>query len=146
MARRTLTDRLIKSLKPAKPGTRYDATDAVVPGLCVTVTDRGHMSFALIARFPGSANPTRRKLGNYGAMSLAAARNKARQWLELLARGVDPRDHEERQRAAELRQLQNTFAAVAEDFIRDKLPSERKGREVERDTARVPTAMGQASG
>jgi len=136
MAKRTLTDRLIKSLKPAKPGTRYDATDAVVPGLCVTVTDRGHKSLALIARFPGSANPTRRKLGDYGALSLADARTKARRWLELLDRGVDPREEEERQRAAELRQRQNTFAAVAEDFIKDKLPGERKGREVERDIRR----------
>jgi integrase len=136
MPKRTLTDRLINSLKPAKLGTRYDAVDAVVPGLCVTVTDRGHKSFALIARFPGSANPTRRKLGDYGAIPLAAARNKARQWLELIARGVDPRAHEERQRAEELRQRKNTFATVAEDFIRDKLPSERKGREVERDIRR----------
>ena len=50
--------------------------------------------------------------------------------------GIDPQIAEERQRQAELRQRQNTFAAVAEDFIADKLPGERKGRECERDIRR----------
>ena len=35
-----------------------------------------------------------------------------------------------------MRQRRNTFAAVAEDFIADKLPGERKGRECERDIRR----------
>ena len=136
MPKRTLTDRLIKSLKPAKSGTRYDVMDSVVPGLACRVTQAGHKSFTLIARFPGSENPTRRALGDYGALTLEGARRKAREWLETLRRGVDPRGEEERHRAAELRQRRNTFAAVAEDFIKDKLPDERKGKEAERDIRR----------
>src|SRR5262249_48113339 len=61
---------------------------------------------------------------------------KAREWLKLIERGIDPLTHEERQRQAEERQRQNTLAAVAEAFIKDKLPAERKGREVERDIRR----------
>ena len=136
MAKRTLTDRTLKALKPAKRGKRYDLMDSVVPGLGFRITETGHKSFTLVARFPGSKNPTRRALGDYGALTLQGARRKAREWLETLRRGVDPREEEERQRAAKLRERRNTFAAVAEDFINDKLPGERKGREVERDIRR----------
>jgi integrase len=136
MAKRTLTDRTLKALKPAERGKRYDLMDSVVPGLGFRITETGHKSFTLVARFPGSKNPTRRALGDYGALTLEGARRKAREWLETLRRGVDPREEEERQRVAKLRERRNTFAAVAEDFINDKLPGERKGREVERDIRR----------
>jgi integrase len=72
----------------------------------------------------------------YGPATLAGAREKARQWKAMIRSGMDPRAQEERQRHAKLRQQANTFAAVAEDFIKDKLPGERKGREVERDIRR----------
>ena len=77
MAKRTLTDRTLKALKPAKRGKRYDLMDSVVPGLGFRVTETGHKSFTLVARFPGSKNPTRRALGDYGALTLEGARQKA---------------------------------------------------------------------
>src|SRR5262245_52423535 len=132
VTKRILTDRTLKSLKPAKPGKRYDIMDGVVPGLAIRVTDSGQKTFVLVARCPGSANPTRRAIAPYGALPLDKARQKARDWLALLQQGIDPREDEERRRAAELRKRKNTFAAVAEDFIADKLPSERKGLEAER--------------
>ena len=56
--------------------------------------------------------------------------------LALIKRGID-RQQQERERLAKKEQKRkNTFAAVAEDFIAEKLPSERKGREVERDIRR----------
>jgi integrase len=75
-------------------------------------------------------------LRTYGATTLAGAREKARQWKALISRGIDPRSEEERERHAEQQKRANTFAAVAEDFIEDKLPGERKGAEVERDIRR----------
>ena len=72
----------------------------------------------LVARFPGSKNPTRRALGEYGALTLDQARGKARDWLELIRKGVDPRDEEERTRLAAQRQRETTFEAVVEEFIR----------------------------
>jgi integrase len=136
VAKRTLTDRTVKALKPAKAGKRYDVSDSVVPGLAVRVTDSGQRTFVLIARFPGSKNPTRRALGDYGALTLEQARHNARHWLEMLRRGVDPKEEVEKKRAAELRRRQNIFAAVAEDFIRDKLSDERRGKDAERDIRR----------
>ena len=98
-AKRVLTDPFIRSLKPAPKGDRYAVADAIVPGLKVRVTDRGTKTFILWKRFSGAANPAARSLGKVGALTLAQAREKARAWLELLARGIDPREIE-RQRQA----------------------------------------------
>ncbi len=136
MAKRTLTDRAIKALKPAKPGKRDDVPDSIVPGLAVRVTDKGHKSFVLIARYPGSTRPTRRALGDYGALTLEQARTKGRRWLELLHKGTDPAIDAERERMAALRQKKNTFAAVADDFVRNKLAHERRGKDAERHIRR----------
>jgi hypothetical protein len=132
--RKTLTDRLLRSLKP-KPKA-YDIWDAVVPSCGVRVLPSGVVTFVLGARFSAGRPFTRRALGGYGELSLLEAREKAREWLKLIGKGIDPQAHEEQQRRAKERERQNTFAAVAEDFIRDKLPGERKGREVERDIRR----------
>jgi integrase len=132
--RKTLTDRLLKSLKPTT--AHYDLMDTVIPSMGVRVLKSGKKSFTLHGRFPGSPSFTRRALGGYGELTLLEAREKAREWLKLMERGVDPQTREEQQRRAAEREQQNTFAAVAEDFIREKLPGERKGREVERDIRR----------
>jgi hypothetical protein len=89
--RRILTDRFINSRKNASPGRRDDYPDVIVPGLGLRVTDRGHKSFVLVTRYPSNpAHPTRRALGEVGAISLEQARQKARGWLELIGRGIDP--------------------------------------------------------
>jgi integrase len=137
MPKRALNDRIVKALKPAPKGQRYDVSDSVLPGLAVRVTEAGTKTFVLVARFPGSPNPTRRALGEYGTLTLENARQKGRDWLALIRQGKDPKAEEARQRLSELRQRANTFALVAEDFIKEKLATERKGAEVERDIRRV---------
>ena len=131
-----LTDRKIKALKAAKADERDDYMDTVVPSFGVQITETGHISFMLRTRLPDKKNPTQLNLGNYGAMTLEKAREKAQRWIGQIKDGKDPRDEEARERAAELRKRRTTFAAVAEDFIKDKLPSERKGLEVERSIRR----------
>jgi integrase len=118
MANRTLTDRFIQSCKPALAGKRLDFADAVVPGLVLRVTDRGHKSFVLRCRYPlNPANPTRRALGDYGALTLEEARDKARTWLALIGKGIDPKIAEQRLRAEAQRRQVTTFGAVAADFL-----------------------------
>ncbi len=137
MARINLTPRFIRSRRPAKSGQRDDYPDALVPGLALRVTDKGHKSFVLVARYPlKPKNPTRRALGDTyippdkapddaqpdpeilnGALTLADARTKARQWLDLISRGIDPKVEEERQRAAQARRQANTWAAVVADYL-----------------------------
>ena len=75
MARYTLTDRFIASPGRAPPSGRRDYHDALVPGLALRVVATGHEGFVLIARCPlNPKNPNRRALGQYGAITLAQAR------------------------------------------------------------------------
>ena len=142
MPKRTLNDRIIQSLKvvgkteDGKPRTRVDVMDALVPGFGVRVTEKGQKTFVLIARFPGSNNPTRRALGDYGELTLEAARKKARKWLELIQAGKGPAAEEERTKREELRKQNHTFAAVAEDFIQRHVSKTRKAAVAEREIRR----------
>jgi integrase len=142
MAAKALTDRKLRALQhaPAAPGKTYDVADGVVPGLAVRVLPSGQRSFVLVARFPGkngkAKNPTRRSLGAYGALTLEKAREKARVWLDLINRGIDPQFEEERQRQATLRQQENSFATVAEQFIKRHVSKTRKAAIVERELRR----------
>ena len=128
--KRNLTDRTLKSLKPTKSGT-LDIWDTGFPGFGVRVSDTGRRTFVLTARYPGSKNPTRRALGVYDKISLEDARAKAREWLKLIARGVDPETAEENARQAELRKVENTFGVVAEEYIKRHLSKTRQGHHAE---------------
>jgi integrase len=134
MPRKTLSDRTLKALKPASPGKRKLVHDAIVPGLAVRVTDKGRRTYVLIKRYPGHVHPAPRALGEVGAISLEQVREKARHWLELLRKGIDPATEEERQRQAELRKQANGFAAVAEAYIAHiHRQKQRKATVVERE-------------
>jgi len=87
--------------------------DALIPGFGIRVTDRGVKTFVLVNRYPGSPNPTPRSLGVYGAISLEAARAKAREWLALIGNGIDPEQHATRKR-------EQTFCAISEEYFRRK--------------------------
>ena len=90
-----LTDRKLRSLKAAKTGRRYEVMDADLSGFGVRVTDKGKRTFFLLARYPGSDNPTRRAVGEYPTDSLADAHKKARKWRDWIKEGKDPKDEEE---------------------------------------------------
>jgi integrase len=111
LAKKRLTDRAIAALKPAPAGKRLLVWDAEVAGLAVRVTDTGAKSFVLVARYPGSPNPAPRTIGKVGAVGLADARGKAREWLKLLTGGIDP-GAVQAQREAE------TVEAVCEEWLR----------------------------
>lgn len=148
LPKRTLNNRILASLKPVFPkghekagqaldkSDLFDVMDTVVPGFGVRISGTGRRTFILLTRFPGGKSSARRALGEYGVLTLEKARQTARDWLELIRQGKDPKDEGERLQRAELRNRANSFAAVAEDFIADKLPGERKGREVEKDIRR----------
>src|SRR6266404_2696266 len=137
--RKRLTDRTIKALKPASNAAPMDVMDSITPSFGVRVMGTPQhpvRTFILRTRFPGNNNPVRVRLGSYDEtdkMSLEGAREKARDWLSMIRNGRDPRLEEARQREAEIRKLATVFGAVAEDFARDKLPSERRGADVERE-------------
>jgi integrase len=140
---RYLTDRTLKSLAPAGKGRRYELWDTIIPGFGVRVNDEkdraragkaGRITFILYSRYPGSRSPERRSLGRWPELSLEKARHKAADWRSQIAKGIDPASAEEEERQARLRERDNTFASVAEQFIEYiKANKERKAEDVERE-------------
>jgi integrase len=133
MSKQVLTDRRLRSLKPAAPGKRYIEWDAVVPGLGVRVTDKRTLTFVLVTRFADSKHPAPRELGKYGALALDAARDKARLWLDMVTKGIDPKREAERDQLERQRRRNNSFEAVAEDFIKREVRKKRRGAAMERE-------------
>jgi integrase len=138
--KQNLTDRTLKTLKPAKSGARYEIIDTTQPGLAIRVTSGGAKTFVLRSRFPSSKHFTRRALGAYPTLSLHEARDKARDWLRLISKGIDPEIEAERARQEELRKQDDKFAAVAAEYILKKVigpkpedPKHRRWRETKRD-------------
>jgi integrase len=137
MPRHRLTDRFVRNISPRGNG-RDEYLDALVPQLMLRVSPTGHKSFALLARYPGYRNPTRRLLGTFydgdpavlaeddpdildrngAALSLAEAREKARYWLGLLARGRDPGAEKKAAVVAKKQQEADRQAAAATAFER----------------------------
>jgi integrase len=142
MARVSLTDSRIRALKPAPSDQRYEVLDAIVPGLIVRVTDTGRRTLMLKTRFPGSRHPTRRAIGEYGAITLDLAREKARAWHELIRRGIDPADEEARVLREQERTRVNTFAKVAEGYIARQVV----GRDYDRLIAKAEELVQDSSG
>jgi integrase len=141
--KRRLTDRTLKSLKPATNDRGHeDHWDDLVQGFGVRVNSAGRKTFILMARYPGSKNPTRRALGQYeNGMTLESARKKAGEWRQLLADGVDPQVDIQRKVREEARSRTDSFATVAEAYIAHiKRAKYRSARDVERCLEREFTA------
>jgi hypothetical protein len=98
--KQNLTDKGLKALKPAADGKPFEVMNSSMPALGMRVMGSGVKSFILFRRFPGSDNPVRRSLGSYPAMTLAQAREKARQWLNLIEKGIDPAEEAKRLKEA----------------------------------------------
>jgi integrase len=132
-----LTDRKLKALKPARTGERYEIMDTEVSGFGARVTDKGKVTFILLARYAGSSNPTRRALGEYPTDTLADAREKARQWRKWVEKGIDPKEEEKRQCLAALRRKADTFDSASEVYAKRILAKQRRGhivaKEIERE-------------
>lgn len=145
--KKRLSPRTIRALKPGKDGVRYGDVimDDLTPNFGVRVlgtAERPQWTFCVVVRFPGRSQPTRAAIAPFvfdrddesvGAEFLRAARAKARDWIRKIEEHRDPRIEDAREREAKIREHANTFGAIAEDFIRDKLPGERRGFAVERE-------------
>src|SRR5215472_1678683 len=89
--RAVLTDRLLKSLKPAPTGQRTVHWDAARPSFGVRITERGVVSFFVMRRMPGRPQPVRISLGRYPDISLAKARVLATAAIGDLVSGIHPK-------------------------------------------------------
>jgi hypothetical protein len=123
--KRTLTNRFLKSVAAAAAGKHTDFADSIVPGLAVRVSGTGQKTFVLVSRFPGRKNPTRRAIGSYPAMTVEQARTRARDWLDLIERGIDPAVQVASEAETNRQRQSNTFRVVAENFIQKHVGSRR---------------------
>ncbi len=123
MAKTHLTDAAVERYRRPQTG-RTEASDSE-PGLFLWVTANGAKSWAVIYRLPSAdgKRTKRRKavIGRPPTMGVAAARVKAREYMELATNGVDPEAKAIEDTAAEkiaaYERQAGTFAAVAAEFV-----------------------------
>ncbi|HVC21748.1 MAG TPA: integrase arm-type DNA-binding domain-containing protein, partial [Vicinamibacterales bacterium] len=108
--RTVLTDRHLRAMRPGP--TAIDTWDAQQRGLIVRVLPSGRIEFATRYRIHGKRR--RLKLGEYPAVSLAAARKRARRAQSAVDNGEDPaRDHQ-LAKAAPV----DTVKALSDDYLK----------------------------
>ena len=136
MAKRDLTDRYLRSIKPAPPGQAPHLLGRRRAQFGIRVGEKSCKenigAFFLVARFPGSRNPAPRRIGDYPAMSLAEARQIARAWREDIARGIDPKARQAEARRTEERRRADTFRAAFDAYADERLSRLRSGDEVKK--------------
>jgi hypothetical protein len=115
MARVGWTDASVRALKCTLNNRqeRFDSNPEL-PGFACRVTSDGIRSFGLYYRIAGSMRLRRIGLGRYPHVSLADAREAARDALRMAAHGVDPAVHREKRQA-------NTFEAIVKEFCTEYL-------------------------
>jgi integrase len=86
MPSQNLTYTFVSNLKPPEEGKREEYYDTVVKGLLVRITHTGHKSF--IFRYGDQGK--RYTIGSFADMSIADARDKARDLKERVRQGYDP--------------------------------------------------------
>lgn len=139
-----LSDAELRNMPRAPKGQRVQYMDLEVPAFGVRVNEKGNKVFILNMRLPGEAHPVRLPIGSYAAetnrqarvFTLSDARIEARQWKGWIKAGIDPRDRLAAEKLANVEAKKNSFDAVAQDFIEEKLSSERRGKDAERDLRR----------
>jgi integrase len=125
----TLTDRALKAMKPAAPGSRKMIWDAAVPSFGVRVSEHGKLTFIVMRRLRGKI--VRRMIGQYPITTLAKAREGALEALRDFERGIDPKEKKEAKARADAHLRANSFASVAEEFITRHVAKLRSAPEVE---------------
>jgi hypothetical protein len=129
-----LTDKKLQNLAPAPPGKRYTIWDTEVGNFGVRVTDRvdpttkrPRRTFIVMRRLHGQL--IRHKVGTYPAISLAEAREAARDANLEFEKGFDPRARKKASALQEERRRESTVRAVAADFATLHLAKLRSGAE-----------------
>jgi integrase len=139
--KKALTDRALKALQPAPTGARRMIWDASLPSFGVRVTDKGRASFVVMRRLNGKL--IRDVVGSFQVGSypseggpLARAREAARASIALIQDGIAPKvARQARARDAE-RRSQDTFEAVAQEFIKRHVAKLRTATNVEQTIRR----------
>jgi integrase len=130
MPKISFTVRKLDSLKPSE--ARVDYWDCGIPGLVLRVTPDGTKTFSILYRIGGRRR--RYTLGGFPVLKLADARDRAKDALELVRRGIDPVEEQMRREEAEVaRRIEGfTFDALAQRFLAEYVTKLRSKYEVTR--------------
>lgn len=131
------TDRELRNLKPA--AKHFDVKDKDCRNLIVRVSPTNRKTFALLKRFPGQKNPTRHAFGEFPDLSLEDAREMANEWRAAIRRGIDPRP--KRQEPEAEPEQAETFASVAEAYIKRHVAGQRRAKDTTREIRRELIAV-----
>ncbi|MEM7696100.1 MAG: tyrosine-type recombinase/integrase [Pseudomonadota bacterium] len=114
--RQRLTKRLVESVVADNGPVKL--WDSEVPGFHVEARPSGKRAFYLFYRVGGGRGSTQRraKIGEFGPMTVDAAREKARQWAARVANGDDPAAERHQQRIAP--RMNELFERYLEDHAR----------------------------
>jgi integrase len=137
--RKQLTEAMVTKLAPPVSG-RLEIHDALLPWLALRVTPNGAKSYVVRGRVRGQPQPIRVTVGDARLLTLADARQTARDTLLAMRRGEDPREEKKAKAASVARQQRTTFAAVAQAFIRDHVAGLRTSGRVAADIERYLVA------
>src|SRR6516165_5765677 len=122
--KRMLSDRLLRSL--ARPrATPHEVWDQQLRGFGCRASKQGIVSFFAMRRARGSDKSVRLKVGDFPAMPLSEARQRARALLMGLQCGVAPRARKAWEARIAAAYKASTFAAVAESFFSRHVASKR---------------------
>ena len=123
-----LTDRAVTKLVAPERGRR-EVLDAKMPGLALRITPSGHKSWTVV--WHQGRRARRYAIGTYPALTLATAREQARQVLAGLARGEDPIAARTEARFAP------TVAALAAEYIERYAKARKRSWAADERTLRV---------
>jgi integrase len=131
-----LTDKFCQGAK-VKTGRKADWFDTTVRGLCLRVTIGGARAFFQVYTKPADGKRAWLKLGNYPELTLAKARQKARDTRSAVGDGTDPIAEK---RAAAAGQ---TVHDLVENYLTRRAATKRSGEEIARRLRKnVSTVIG----
>ena len=112
-----LTDRKIKSI--VATGKEQSFSD----GNCLVLRVRANGTKSWRFKYTVNKKVTKISLGAYPAVTLAEARSVAVNYMQLLAKGTDPKEYESAKKLEASRKLANTFYATAKLWFERKQPT-----------------------
>lgn len=115
MAKRILTDTAVKAAKPSKYVTRL--RDSATKGFHLVIAPNGSKSWALSFTSPENGKRRNMTLGNYQAVSLAEARQKAIDARKLIGQHKDPIEEEKRIQAVLDANAKGTFGKLLDLYV-----------------------------
>jgi integrase len=136
--RKRLTDDYVRKVKPPAKG-RLEVADSEVPGLQLRVTAAGARSWRIRYRVKGLPGRRSDIPGPYPTVTLADARQRAREIVAAAKRGVDLVELERQQIAqrAVAAASADSVASVAQEFIRRSLEGRKRAPSYIADTRRI---------